>query len=76
MQDQKSDFKKDSYFKPRITPTKFTLYCLLFSLENAQRHEISDLQEELELMKTMEPHENLVNLLGYCPMRCTYVCMK
>ena len=51
------------------------MYCLfqkcyiLFLLDfaaNAPPHEISSFWEELQLMKNMVPHGNLVNLLGYC----------
>ncbi|KAL5470980.1 hypothetical protein EMCRGX_G029049 [Ephydatia muelleri] len=34
--------------------------------DNAPLQEIRDLYDEMELMKKMEPHENMLNLLGYC----------
>ena len=45
--------------------------------DNAPLQEIRDLYDEMELMKKMEPHENMLNLLGYCtkpgPPTCSCV---
>ena len=34
--------------------------------ENATSVEIEELLAELDLMKNMKPHENILNLLGQC----------
>ena len=34
--------------------------------DNAPLQQIRDLYDEMELMKKMQPHENILNLLGYC----------
>ena len=34
--------------------------------ENPTQHEYTNLWDELQLMKEMKPHENIVNLLGHC----------
>ena len=38
----------------------------------APPHEIDNFWEELQLMKTMAPHANTVNLLGYCTTQGMY----
>jgi serine/threonine protein kinase len=43
--------------------------------ENATREEIEELLSELDLMKKMEPHENILNLLGQCTTPGGPVCL-
>lgn len=50
----------------RVHLVKMIKISSLSSLENAPHHEINDLWEELQLMKQMKPHENILNLLSYC----------
>lgn len=36
------------------------------ALDGVSHYENNDLFDELELMKKLKPHENIINLLGYC----------
>ena len=45
--------------------------CIIYTIyinfvENATSIEIEELLAELHLMKNIEPHENILNLLGQC----------
>ena len=42
------------------------LTCVYIFTENATSVEIGELLAELDLMKNMKPHENILNLLGHC----------
>ena len=53
-------------------------YVLYLSLtDKAPLEEVCNLWEELNLMKQMKPHENIVNLLGYCTTesKCVSSCI-
>ena len=41
-------------------------HCMLPPSENATSVEREELLAELQLMREMEPHENILNLLGQC----------
>ena len=42
------------------------MYCADCYVENATSIEVEELLSELDLMKKMIPHENILNLLGQC----------
>ena len=42
------------------------LHFLSLPTDKAPPHEINNFWEEMNLMKKMEPHSNVVNLLGHC----------
>ena len=41
---------------------------MLLNEDNAPPGESSDLLDELELMKKIKPHSNIINLLGCCTL--------
>lgn len=47
----------------------FTIHAMYFisvPIDNCSQLDVEDLLSELEVMKHLEPHQNILNLLGYC----------
>ena len=54
--------------KTSFASQSFIEHCFkqLISTDNATSVEIEELLGELDLMRNMTPHENILNLLGQC----------
>ena len=52
--------------KKKIGHTGTTVVAVKTLKENATEKERSDLIQELQVMKMLEPHQNVVRLLGCC----------
>ena len=54
--------------KTSFASQSFIEHCIkqLISTDNATSVEIEELLGELDLMRNMTPHENILNLLGQC----------
>ena len=51
--------------KTSFASQSFIEHCII-STDNATSVEIEELLGELDLMRNMTPHENILNLLGQC----------
>lgn len=61
------DFSKSSGLLDFVEWTQQKLfYCFLTFLDDATEKDLSDLVSEMEMMKMIGRHKNIINLLGAC----------
>ena len=57
--------KKIRYYDPKLT----IFYLFRVTIDSHTVNELTDLKSELEMMKTLGEHENIIKLLGCCTDR-------
>lgn len=47
----------------------FVLYCFAYFAENSTNDDLEEFFDEINMMKTVSPHPNIVSLIGYCTIK-------
>ena len=68
-QEEEGERRRKNFQMPSLS---VSLFSSRLSVENALNMDVNDLYAELEIMKKMEPHPNILNLLGYCTRPCKH----